>query len=97
MRRTIHTFFVGMASLSLVACHSGDEWSDEVPQPGDMPIAVHTRVVAEAMLNSGPSGRLLFWNNNVFHGSWIEGSPNAEPSFTVLLDKGKRLCGSTLN
>lgn len=87
MRRTIHTFFVGMASLSLVACHSGDEWSDEVPHPDDMPIAVHTRVVAEAMLNSGPSGRLLFWNNNVFHGSWIESNPNAEPSFTVLLDK----------
>lgn len=87
MRRTIHTFFVGMASLSLVACHSGDEWSDEVPHPDDMPIAVHTRVVAEEMLNSGPSGRLLFWNNNVFHGSWIEGNPNAEPSFTVLLDK----------
>lgn len=87
MRRTIHTFFVGMASLSLVACHSGDEWSDEVPYPDGMPIAVHTRVVAEEMLNSGPSGRLLFWNNNVFHGSWIEGNPNAEPSFTVLLDK----------
>ena len=76
-----------MASLSLVACHSGDEWSDEVPYPDGMPIAVHTRVVAEEMLNSGPSGRLLFWNNNVFHGSWIEGNPNAEPSFTVLLDK----------
>ena len=87
MRRTIHTFFVGMASLSLLACHSGDEWSDEVPYPDGMPIAVHTRVVAEEMLNSGPSGRLLFWNNNVFHGSWIESSPNAEPSFTVLLDK----------
>lgn len=87
MRRTIHTFFVGLAGLSLAACHSGDEWSDEVPQSEGMPIAVHTRVVAESMLNSGPSGRLLFWNNNVFHGSWIEGNPNAEPSFTVLLDK----------
>lgn len=87
MRRTIHTFFVGLAGLSLVACHSGDEWSDEVPQSEGMPIAVHTRVVAESMLNSGPSGRLLFWNNNVFHGAWMQGKADAEPNFTVLLDK----------
>ncbi|EIY57703.1 hypothetical protein HMPREF1069_05018 [Bacteroides ovatus CL02T12C04] len=87
MRRTIHTFFVGLAGLSLAACHSGDEWSDEVPQSEGMPIAVHTRVVAESMLNSGPSGRLLFWNNNVFHGAWMQCNPEAEPNFTVLLDK----------
>lgn len=76
-----------MASIALGACHSGEEWSNEMPMPDGMPIAVHTRVEAEELLNSGPSGRLLFWNNNVFKDDWVAGKPNAKPTFTVLLDK----------
>lgn len=87
MGRTIYNLFIGLTGIFFVACQSGNDLNSGQLSGEGQPIMVHTRVVADGMLDSGPSGRLLFWDSKVFHQAWMGADVNASPLFTVLLDK----------
>lgn len=88
MRRTTYDIlWSGIAGLFLAACNPADDVTDGQSWSESVPLAVHTRVVADNGLTSGPSGRLLFWSDEVFHEKWMKGSTDAYPRYSVLLDK----------
>ena len=76
-----------MAGLFLVACNPADDVTGGQPWGESVPIAVHTRVVSDDGQANGSSARLLFWSDVVFHRQWMYGNTEAQPRFSVLLDK----------